>query len=127
MTITLIFLFNIVPQIPSGFNITRANFTPVNNTITFEWDPPQGMGPEVIVDYYLIFITPAPLSHPILNNVSSSPWDVTVNYNTLYSVNITALNCAGKSGTFVFSDFLYGMLADGFQGTLSQLFYIYCS
>ena len=111
-----------MPKTPSGFDITRVNFTPVNNTITFEWDPPQGMGPEVIVDYYLIFISPAPLSHPILNNVSSSPWDVTVNYNTLYSVNITAFNCAGQSGTFVFNNFSHSMLADGFQGASSQLF-----
>ena len=98
-----------VPQIPSGFAITGENFTPMNSTITFEWDLPQGMGPEVIVDYYLVFISPSPLSHPILNNVSSSPWDVTVNYNTRYSVNFTSFNCAGQSGT-LFNDFLYGML-----------------
>ena len=99
-----------MPITPSGFGVSMEYFAYSNNTITFDWDPPQGVGPEAIVDYYVIAISPAPLSHPILNNVSSSPWNVTVAYNTGYSVNITAVNCAGRSGTFVLADFIYGKI-----------------
>ena len=101
---------NAVPETPTGFNISEVYFIVGDTTITFKWDPPQGVGPEAIVDYYVIAISPAPLSHPILNNVSSSPWNVTVAYNTGYSVNITAVNCAGRSGTFVLADFEYSTL-----------------
>ena len=99
-----------VPQRLTGFNISEVYFSVGNVTLTFEWDPPQGVGPELIVDYYLIAISPAPLSHPILNNVSSSPWNVTVDYNTVYSVNITAVNCAGQSGTLSLENIEYSKL-----------------
>ena len=98
----------IVPLTPTVFEVSMEYFMYVNITITFEWDPPQGMGSELIVDYYLIVISPTPLSHPILNNISSSPWNVTVDYNTVYSVNITAVNCAGESGAFLLDGFIYG-------------------
>ena len=99
-----------VPQTPSGFTILDEHFTVDNITLTFQWDPPQGVGPEVIVDYYWISILPPPVIHPTLNNVTSSPWNVTVDYNTLYFINITAVNCAGQSGTYEFH-FEYGMHA----------------
>ena len=99
-----------MPQVPTGFGVTEQYPTITEKTVTFEWDPPQGMGPEVIVDYYWIFISPRPLSHPISNFVYSSPWNVTVDYNTIYSANITAVNCAGQSGTFVLPDSEYSKL-----------------
>ncbi len=79
----------------------------VNTTLTFEWDPPQGSGSEVIVDYYIISISPRPLSHSITNVVPSFPWNVTLAHNTVYSANITAVNCAGVSDTFVLFDIEY--------------------
>ena len=98
-----------VPQVPTGFVIALQYPTITDKTLTFEWDLPRGMGPEVIVDYYWVSIAPIPLSHPILNFVYSSPWNVTVDYNTVYSANITAVNCAGESETFTLPDFEYGM------------------
>ena len=79
----------------------------MNTTLTFEWDLPQGLGPENIVDYYVIYILPEPLSHPIMNVVSDPPWNVTLQHNVKYSTNITAVNCAGQSETFTYSDIEY--------------------
>lgn len=76
----------------------------MNTTITFEWEPPMGMGPETVVDYYVIIISPTPLSHPRRNEVQSWLWNVTLAHNTNYTINITAVNCAGPGETFIFSD-----------------------
>ncbi len=63
----------------------------------FEWDPPPGSGPEAIVDNYTITITPAPVFHPISNVIVAPPWNVTLDYNVIYTATITAFNCAGSS------------------------------
>lgn len=78
-----------------------------NTAVTFEWDPPNGSGPEAVVDYYIISISPAPLSHPERNVVHSLLWNVTLAHNTYYKINITAVNCAGPGETFIFSDIEY--------------------
>ena len=101
----------VVPIAPSGFNITEVYFTPMNVIVTFEWDLPQGMGPEFVVDYYRITILSASLSHPIMNSVDSTIWNVTLNYNTIYRANISAINCAGESEISPLIDpFQYGGL-----------------
>ena len=99
--------FLLVPITPSGFVIVRDSFTPENNTVTFEWDPPQGMGPELVVDHYRIIISPAPLSHTMVNLVESSPWNVILDYNIIYTANITAINCAGETGAFSLDNIEY--------------------
>ncbi len=73
----------------------------------FEWDLPPGSGPEAIVDNYTITITPAPVSHPVSNVVKASPWNVTLNYNVIYTATITAVNCAGDSFSYKSRDILY--------------------
>ena len=88
-----------VPLIPSGFNITGVYFTVTNITVLFEWDEPQGSGPETIVDDYIIDITPSPLS-PYSLIVQNSPLNVTLRYNVDYTTTITAVNCAGESPTY---------------------------
>ena len=76
-------------------------------TVMFEWDEPQGSGPETVVDYYTIAITPSPLSpSPIM--VQRSPLNATLNYNTGYTATITAMNCAGNSATFSLQNIYYG-------------------
>ena len=97
-------LHHTVPQMPTGFRVTEQYPTSTDKTVTLEWDPPQGMGPEVIVDHYWITIIPQPLSHSVTNMVESAPWNVTVDFNTLYTANITAANCAGKSQSFMLPD-----------------------
>ncbi len=74
----------------------------------FEWDSPGGSGPEAIVDNYTITVNPTPVSRPISNVVLSSPWNVTLSYNVIYTTTITAVNCAGESNTFTLQGIEYG-------------------
>lgn len=92
-----------MPLTPTGFRIIRKRQDTdlLGNAITFDWDPPQGSGPEAIVDYYTISISPTPLSHPDISRVYSSPWNVTLGYNINYAVEIVAENCAGASNSFI--------------------------
>ncbi len=80
----------------------------MNGTVMFEWNPPSGSGTMAIVDNYTISVTPQPLSHPINNVVSITSFNVTLNYNIIYMVSITAVNCAGESNSFDFTDIEYG-------------------
>ena len=76
----------------------------MDTTLTLEWDPPQGLGPESIVDSYTIRIYPSPLSHPTVNMVPSAPpysWNFTLAHNTRYTANITAINCEGPGDTVI--------------------------
>ena len=79
----------------------------IDTTLTLEWDPPQGSGPEAIVDNYIISISPDPLSHPGVNMNLSSPWNLTLAHNTTYSIGITAVNCAGESNNLTLPDIEY--------------------
>ena len=111
MKLTYCFCLTIVPLAPSGFSINMEVFTFSNLTLTFEWDGPQGSGPQAIVDYYTIAITPEPLSSLNITRVPNSPqaFNATLSYNVNYEVAITAGNCAGESNSFVFSNqLLYG-------------------
>ncbi len=56
-----------------------------------DWDPPRGRGSEAIVDAYMIYISPLNMLVP------SSPWNVTLAHNEVYTINLTAINCAGES------------------------------
>ena len=94
-----------VPLAPTSFNINGQYDALDYTTIQLEWDPPYGVGPERVVDVYLIEISPGPLSHPASNFVSSSPWNVTIEYNVEYLTTITAINCAGESDPFVLPAF----------------------
>lgn len=104
-------MFILVPLAPTGFNYTREYHEMMSTTLTFEWDPPQGSGPEATVDYYTIVISPLPLSHPctnVVDVVESRQWNVTLAHNTAYSINISALNCEGRSGVFASPAIEYG-------------------
>ncbi len=95
---------DLVPLTPSGFNITGEIYTNTNLTLAFEWDGPQGSGPQAIVDAYIIAIAPGSLSPSGINMLPNSPqiFNVTLNYNTSYTAAIAAVNCAGESTTFVY-------------------------
>ena len=96
-------MYYAVPSMLSGFNVTGVEYKVTNINVTFEWDLPQGGGPEVVIDYYLLSVFPRPLSQPITANISRSllSWEVTVEYTVIYSANITAINCAGGSETAI--------------------------
>ena len=79
--------------------------------LIFKWDPPQGSGPEAIVDIYTIQIHPRPILTPSINVIASLlSWNVTLTHNEIYSINITAVNCAGSGETFIFPNIEYSKL-----------------
>ena len=86
-----------MPHAPTGINIPERYHDGLETTINLDWDPAQGSGPEAVVDYYVISISPAPPYQPSINMESSPPWNVTLAHNQLYTGNITAINCAGES------------------------------
>lgn len=92
------------PLVPSGFNYTREYHGTNTTTLTFDWDPPQGSGSETIVDNYTLSISPSP---PPNIMVPSPPGTVTLDHNIMYSINITAENCAGEGGSYAFPDIEY--------------------
>ncbi len=83
-------------------------YTLLDTTVTFEWDPPRGSGPEAIVDNYTLSITPVPLSHPQINAGLFMPWNVTLSYNVLYTAALIAVNCFGESSPLFLTDIEYG-------------------
>lgn len=82
-----------MPSIPVGFGITQRFYGMSDITVIFEWEPE----PVVMVDNYTVVISPRPSFHPISNVVFSSPWDVTLEYETVYTAYIVATNCFGES------------------------------
>ena len=94
--IVLCYLF-IEPLAPYGFEVTRELDTTIGLNVTFGWNPPVALGPEAIVDSYIISIIPEPLSHPISSKVNSTRLKVTLLYNEEYTVTVTSVNCAGAS------------------------------
>ena len=98
----------IVPQAVTGLNIFSEYYSVMNITVSFEWDPPPGSGPEVIVDNYTITIIPEPVSHNISNTAYSTELSVILNYNVIYTATVAAQNCAGESESVVLSNIEYG-------------------
>lgn len=101
-------VYFIVPLTPFRFSIAEVYYTDMNVTITFEWYEPQGRGPEAIVDDYIITVAPNPVSPSSIITIRSSPLNVTLNYNYVYTATIIAVNCAGESEAFALSDIEYG-------------------
>ena len=101
----------IVPLMPTGFNTSVKYDNSLDTIVIFLWDPPQGNGPEAVVDSYKISITPRPVSHPVLNVVSyTTSWNVTLYFNVEYSATIIAVNCEGDSSPFTLYDIKYSEL-----------------
>lgn len=71
----------------------------MNVTVSFEWNPAEDSDHEAI-DYYRITISPTQL-FPISDVVTSLAWNATLEYNTIYTVNITAINCIGESEAYL--------------------------
>ena len=97
-----------VPRTVTDFRILSEFYDMMNFTVNFKWNPPDGRGPEAIVDNYTISILPMPLSHPISNVVYSTNFNVTLDYNVIYNATVTASNCAGKSKRVYLTNIEYG-------------------
>lgn len=89
---------------PTNFNHTDTYENKFNIIVTFEWNPPEGSGTEVIVHSYKIALTPKPISHPSSNIVHSTAWNVTLRYNVEYMATIISVNCEGESSPVVLRD-----------------------
>lgn len=94
------------PLFPAEFGITNEYHDDMETTVTLDWDPPQGSGPESIIDNYTISILPLPPYQPNIVLVDSPPWNVTLTHNEDYTVNLTAVNCAGESETVTISSII---------------------
>ena len=94
---SMIYEFGTVPFPPTNFIIGEEYHDTNETIVSLVWTPPQGSGPEFIVDNYSISISPVPPYQPVLNTVFSPPWNVTLLHNQEYTANITAHNCAGES------------------------------
>lgn len=94
----------------AGFRLTNESVE-----TKFEWDAPQGIGSEADVDHYVITISSfqPPRASFQTHNTSSSPWTINLNYNTVYSAAIRAINCAGESDSFTLDDILSGICMYG--------------
>ena len=80
----------------------------LNYTISLQWKPPEGSSSAAVIDKYILSVIPKPVSHPISNEVYSTIWSVTLDYNTVYTATVTAVNCAGESNTVILPDIQYG-------------------
>ena len=86
------FIFSLAPLTPTGFSLMAVYPEALNLTVSFGWDEPQSLGAETVVEFYEIYISYLPIYV-----VSSSSWNVTLNYNVIYNATTTAVNCAGRS------------------------------
>ena len=86
-----------VPLPPCCFNISDEYHDTVMTTVTLDWNPPVGSGPEFLIDNYTISISPDPPFQPAISSPLLPPWNVTLDHNRVYTINITSLNCAGES------------------------------
>ncbi len=75
--------------------LTRIMNNNENASVTIEWDPPSQGGSPL---NYTITTTPNLISDPPPVTTSTST-TITINYNTDYTIIITASNCAGNGIT----------------------------
>ena len=54
----------------------------------------------IVGDYYTISVTPRPLSH--LARIKSPPVSVTIEYDTVHIIDVSAVNCAGSGASGIF-------------------------
>ena len=98
----------LVPLPPLALRITGEMHSNMETTVSLEWDPPQGSGPETVVDNYNISIFPNPPYQPANILVSSQNTTVILEHNELYTINVTAVNCAGESRQALMLSIEYG-------------------
>ena len=103
-TACLLKLPNTGPFPPTGFNLTRTFHSATNSTFTLEWDVTTQDGN--VVDSFIISISYALMSLPARNVIFSPPWNITLVHNIIYTLSLTAMNCAGESKPTVLPEIL---------------------
>ena len=73
----------------------EGQFTPSTASITVTWSASSG------ADNYTIMVTPLLPSGQSLVSTTTTSLQLTVLYNEVYSINITAQNCSGSNSTIV--------------------------
>ena len=96
------------PISPIEFNVTRVYYYILNYTVSLKWNLPVERSPSFTVDRYILSIKPKPVSQPTSNEIYSTIWNVTLNYNIEYTATITAVNCAGESNMVILPNIKYG-------------------
>ena len=78
-----------------------SNFLNNSNTAmaTLQWDTPDGSA----VDNYSVTISPPADPLPVIIAFPMPSLTLTLQYNTLYMVNLTGANCVGNGDTLTFS------------------------
>ena len=99
--VRLYIMLPLVPSAPIAFSIIMEYHGSMETTVTLDWDPPQGTGPEAVVDNYTISISPMP---PYQQEVFIQKFNVTLAHNVFYTINLTAMNCAGESEPAILSN-----------------------
>ena len=99
-----------VPITPSEFRVVSKYHDDMETTVTLDWIPPQGSGPEAVVDNYTISILPTPPYQPATVYLVLPPWNVTLDHNEEYTLNLTAINCVGESATITLTNIKFGKL-----------------
>ena len=92
----------------SWFGIAMEYYTDLNVTVQFEWNEPQGAGPQTVVDSYNVTITSSSSTENFLLSNQTFALNFTLNYNTNYTATISAENCIGVSEVFVHPRIEYG-------------------
>ncbi len=117
--LTLIHKFYIVvPSPPTDVRLTSIMNNSESASVTIEWDPPSQGGSPLI---YIITTTPVLISDPPPVTTSTST-TITINYNTDYTIAVTASNCAGNGFT---SDVLSINIGRYFKCTIITPYTIY--
>ena len=91
------FSLYLAPLVPSGFNISREIPNVMASFFTLIWNPPQGKGPEAVVDHYTISISPTSSFQSTILTVTVLERNLILEHNVMFSITLTATNCAGES------------------------------
>lgn len=70
----------------------------MRSKLTLVYDPPQGVGPQVVVHNYRISFSPVSPHEPASSTFRDIvPRKFDVAHNVVYTITLTALNCFGES------------------------------
>ena len=96
------------PLPPTHIYANRTRQQPQNIIVSIEWRRPVGVGPEYFIQSFVIYIESETGLFSRSDTVTSTSWDVTLNYDTNYTVSVISVNCAGISDMIILEDIRFG-------------------